>query len=98
MLKKWSNVLSKSYCANTVRFLKYVWPFFNIIYERVNHFSLDCRKVFYCKKSWALSFFFFFLLSKVVCSIFGLLKSGFKKSLANVFLCIFESGIKMSGL
>ena len=25
-----------NYMVNTTRFLKYVWPFFNILYEKVN--------------------------------------------------------------
>ena len=34
--KKWSNMLLKSCSLNTARFLKYVWPFFNIMNERIN--------------------------------------------------------------
>ena len=33
---KWPNILQKSYGAHTARFLKYVWPFYNIMHERVN--------------------------------------------------------------
>ena len=33
---KWPNILQKSCGVNTARFLKYVWPFFNIMHERVN--------------------------------------------------------------
>ena len=33
---KWSKILSKSCGVNTARFLKYVWPFCNIMHERVN--------------------------------------------------------------
>ena len=33
---KWPNILLKSCGVNTARFLKYVWPFYNIIHERVN--------------------------------------------------------------
>ena len=32
---KWPNILQKSFGVNTARFLKYVWPFYNIIHERV---------------------------------------------------------------
>ena len=32
---KWSNIFSKSCGVNTARFLKYVWPFDNIMHERV---------------------------------------------------------------
>ena len=30
-VEKWPNILLKSSGVNTARFLKYVWPFFNII-------------------------------------------------------------------
>ena len=33
---KWPNILSKSCGVYTARFLKYVWPFHNIMHERVN--------------------------------------------------------------
>ena len=33
---KWPNILLKSSGVNTARFLKYVWPFYKIMYERVN--------------------------------------------------------------
>ena len=33
---KWPNILQKSCGVNTARFLKYVRPFYNIMYERVN--------------------------------------------------------------
>ena len=32
---KWPNILYKSCGVNTARFLKYVWPFYNIKHERV---------------------------------------------------------------
>ena len=32
---KWPNMLSKSCGVNSARFLKYVWPFCNIMHERV---------------------------------------------------------------
>ena len=32
---KWPHILKKSYGVNTARFLKYVWPFYNIMHERV---------------------------------------------------------------
>ena len=32
---KWPNILQNSYGANTARFLKYVWPIYNM-HERVN--------------------------------------------------------------
>ena len=35
-VEKQSNILYKSGDVNTERFLKYVWPFFNIMYEKVN--------------------------------------------------------------
>ena len=33
------NILLKSWGVNTARFLKYVWPFFNIMDKRVNNVS-----------------------------------------------------------
>ena len=33
---KWPNILWKSSCVHTARFLKYVWPFYSIMHERVN--------------------------------------------------------------
>ena len=35
-VEKWSNILLKSCGVNTARFVKYVWPFFKIIYEKNN--------------------------------------------------------------
>ena len=32
---KWPNMLWKSCDVNTARFLKYIWPFYNIMHERV---------------------------------------------------------------
>ena len=32
---KWSNILSKPCGVHTARFLKYVWPFYNITHEKV---------------------------------------------------------------
>ena len=31
---KWQNILQKSCGVHTARFLKYVWPFYNIMHER----------------------------------------------------------------
>ena len=33
---KWPNILQKSCSVHAARFLKYVWPFYNIMHERVN--------------------------------------------------------------
>ena len=33
---KWPNILLKSCGVNTARFLKYVWPFYSIMHEKVN--------------------------------------------------------------
>ena len=33
---KWPNILLKSCGVHTARFSKYVWPFYNIMHERVN--------------------------------------------------------------
>ena len=30
-IEKWPNILKKFCCVNTLRFLKYVWPFFYIM-------------------------------------------------------------------
>ena len=32
---KWPNIFKKSCGVNTARFLKYVWPFYNIMHEKV---------------------------------------------------------------
>ena len=37
---KWLNILLKSCGVHTARFLKYVWPFYNIMYERVKVMKL----------------------------------------------------------
>ena len=34
---KWPNILLKSCGVHTAKFLKYVWPFYNIIHERVKY-------------------------------------------------------------
>ena len=34
-VEKWPDVLYKSCGVNTARFLKYVWPFYNAMHERV---------------------------------------------------------------
>ena len=34
---KWPNILLKSCSVHTARFVKYVWPFYNIMHERVNN-------------------------------------------------------------
>ena len=38
MLKKWPNILHKSCGVYTVRFIKYVWPIFNVISGKANCF------------------------------------------------------------
>ena len=35
---KWPDILQKSCGVDTARFLKYVWPFYNIMHERLNNF------------------------------------------------------------
>ena len=47
-VKKSSNILYRSCGVHTIRFLKYVWPFFNIIYETVN--AVKCTKLTKCTK------------------------------------------------
>ena len=37
-VEKWPNILWESCGVDTARFLKYIWPFFNIMHERVNQF------------------------------------------------------------
>ena len=32
---KWPNILLKSCGVNSARFLKYIWPFYNTMHERV---------------------------------------------------------------
>ena len=34
----WPNILQKSCGVHARRFLKYVWPFYNIMHERVKHY------------------------------------------------------------
>ena len=34
-VEKWSNILWKCFGVHTARFFKYVWPFFNIMHERL---------------------------------------------------------------
>ena len=34
---KWANILKKSCGVHTARILKYVWPFYNIMHERINY-------------------------------------------------------------
>ena len=38
---KWPNILQKSCGVNTARFLKYVWPIYNIMHERVKKIFFD---------------------------------------------------------
>ena len=42
-VEKWPNILWKSCVVLTSRFLKYVWPFFSIMHDRVNSFSSENR-------------------------------------------------------
>ena len=41
---KWPNILWKSCGVNTAGFLKYIWPFYNIMHERVKKLSLMIKK------------------------------------------------------
>ena len=41
----WPNTLLKSYGVHTAKFLKYVWPFFNIAHEMVKSY-IDEREKF----------------------------------------------------
>ena len=34
-IEKWSNILCKSLGVHTIKFLKHIWSFFNIMQERV---------------------------------------------------------------
>ena len=43
--EKWPNILLKSCGASTVRFSKYVRPFFNIMQERVNSFMTEVATI-----------------------------------------------------
>ena len=38
---KWPNIIEKSCSVNTAKFLKYVWPFYNIMHERVKNYTID---------------------------------------------------------
>ena len=39
---KWPNILLKSCGVNTARLLKHVWPFYNIMHERVKKVKATC--------------------------------------------------------
>ena len=41
---KWPNIILKSCGVNTARFLKYVWPFYNIMHERVKKYKGNTTK------------------------------------------------------
>ena len=41
------NTLSKFCCVNTARFLKYVWPFYNILHEGIKCATLIPSYYFY---------------------------------------------------
>ena len=65
---KWPNILLKSCVVNTVRFLKYVWPFCNIMHARVNNeIGLKRRTFFYaCSVFWLeFSFQWLFLHAQI---------------------------------
>ena len=34
-IKKWPNILLKSCGVDTAIFLKYIWPFFNIMHKKI---------------------------------------------------------------
>ena len=44
-VEKWSNIHLKFCGVNTERFVKYVWPFFNIMHERANRFYTSWKYV-----------------------------------------------------
>ena len=44
---KRTNILLKSCCVNSAGFLKYVWPFYNIMHERVNRKNTTIKKYYY---------------------------------------------------
>ena len=50
---KWPNILLKSCGLNTANFLKYVWPFYNIMHERVN------RKIEMSKTNVSIELFWY---------------------------------------
>ena len=41
---KWPNILLKSCSVYTARFLKYVWPFYNFMHERLIPRFFMCAK------------------------------------------------------
>ena len=53
-VEKWPNILLKSCGVHTARFLKYVWPFFNIFQQRLWH---RCFAVNFAKFLRTLSFY-----------------------------------------
>ena len=70
---KWLNILQKSCSVNTARFFKYVWPFYNIMHERVKaKYSIldawqDSEYAYVCSPSkcqkglWKIPFYLLFL-------------------------------------
>ena len=45
MLKNGQSHLKKSSSVCTGRFLKHVWPFFNIMYEKVKNFTMASNQL-----------------------------------------------------
>ena len=39
-IKKWPNTLQKSCGVNSAKFLKYIWPFSNIMHEKVKNYKI----------------------------------------------------------
>ena len=74
---KWPNILWKSCGVNTAGFLKYIWPFYNIMHERVKKgleqsTSLTIDAIFFLKMlpltmsiSWPVFMIYSFLDQKI---------------------------------
>ena len=46
---KWPNILQKSCGAHTARFLKYVWPFYIIMHEKVYCYLFSKKIQMFCR-------------------------------------------------
>ena len=81
-VEKWSNIRRKSCFVNASRFLKYVWPFFNIIHESIKFFFASLQMVMspimlqrsrrkLCYSFWGIPLPFFFIIWSAIFSFRG---------------------------
>ena len=50
---KWPKILLKSCGVHTPRFLKYVWPFYNIMHESVKYIRVGLSAVLQKIEQWS---------------------------------------------